>query len=252
MAMTFLAMWFQDADMVKSLHNMSTFMGILAISVAVMAALFMVGGAVLGASLMKAVHKVTNIATELQEKAHPILQEVAVISKHTREVLEDAKPKIATITDNVAKTSATLSEAAASAKSAVQKVESTVSDANARTQRQVARVDGMVSAALNTTAEVVESINHGIKVPAQKIAQAATQARVVVEGLLDRIKGMAAATPFGARKTASRSAGYASSPAASSGATYRASSSGSSSGASASASRANPTGTIYAAAPKVS
>ncbi|HKO17765.1 MAG TPA: DUF948 domain-containing protein [Acidobacteriaceae bacterium] len=251
MAMTFLAMWFQDTDMVKSLHNMSIFMGILAISVAVMAALFMVGGAVLGASLMKAVSKVTNIATELQEKANPILQEVAVISKHTRDVLEDAKPKIATITENVAKTSATLSEAAASAKSAVQKVETTVSDANARTQRQVARVDGMVSAALNTTADVVESINHGIKVPAQKIAQAATQARVVVEGLLDRIKGMAGSSSFGGRRTASRPAGYTGGS-SSSGTTYRASSSGSSSGASTSASPANPAGTTYAAAPKVS
>lgn len=251
MAMTVLAMWFQDTDMVKSLHNMSIFMGILAVSVAVMAALFMVGGAVLGASLMKAVNKVTNIATELQEKANPILQEVAVISKHTRDVLEDAKPKIATITENVAKTSATLSEAAASAKSAVQKVETTVSDANARTQRQVARVDGMVSAALNTTAEVVESINQGIKVPAQKIAQAATQARVVVEGLLDRIKGMAGSSPFGGRRTASRPTGYTAGS-SSSGTTYRSSSSGSSSGASTSGSSANPAGTTYAAAPKVS
>jgi methyl-accepting chemotaxis protein len=235
--MIFLAMWFQDADMANSLHQMSTFMGILAISVAALTALIMVGGAVLGAKLLKAVNKVTNIATELQTKTNPILQEAGVITKHVREVIEDAKPKLATITDHLARTSETVSEAAVSAKAAVQKVEATVSDANARTQRQVARVDGMVSAALNTTAEVVESINHGIKVPAQKIAQAANQARFVVEGLLDRIKGMAGS----AQKRPSRPAAYASSP--STGSPYR--SSGSSSGSSSA-----PAGTGYAAAPK--
>ena len=238
MAMTFLAMWFQDSDMLRSLHNMSIFMGILAISVAVIAAFLMVGGAVLGASLLKAISKVTKIATELQEKAHPIIQEAAVISRHAREVIEDAKPKIATITDNLAKTSATLSESADAAKATVEKVQQTVVDANIRTQRQVARVDGMVSAALNTTAEVVESINHGIRVPAQKIAQAATQARTIVEGLLDRIKGVAAATPFGARKAPPRPAPYSSNNPASGG-TY-----------STSAPSSAPSGTGYAAAPK--
>lgn len=234
MAMIFLAMWFQEADMANSLHQMSTFMGILAISVAALTALLMVGGAVLGAKVLKAVNKVTTIATELQTKANPILHEAGVISKHVREVVEDAKPKIAIITDHIAKTSETVSEAAVSAKAAVQKVEATVSDANTRTQRQVARVDGMVSAALNTTADVVESINHGIKVPAQKIAQAANQARVVVEGLLDRIRGMAGS----AQKRPSRPPTYAGS--AATGSTYR-SSAGSSSA---------PAGTGYAAAPK--
>jgi methyl-accepting chemotaxis protein len=249
MAMTFLAMWFQDSDMARSMHNMSIFMGILAISVAAMTALFMVGGAVLGAQLFKALNKATTIATELQEKANPIIQEVTVISRHTREVLEDAKPKIATITDNLARTSATVSEAAVTAKATVEKVQQTVVDANSRTQRQVARVDNMVSAALNTTADVVESINHGVRVPAQKIAQAAGQARVVVEGLLDRIKGMAGASAFGGRKPASRPASYSSS-AGSTGAPFRTAGSGSSSGSSASGSPSNPTGTSYAAAPK--
>jgi methyl-accepting chemotaxis protein len=247
MAMIFLAMWFQDSDMANSLHTMSTFMGVLAISVAVLTLLIVIGGAVVAAQVLKAVKKVTTIATDLQAKANPIIQEVAVISRHTREVLEDAKPKIATITDNLAKTSATLSETAVTTKSTVEKLQATVTDANARTQRQVARVDGMVSAALNTTAEVVESINHGIRVPAQKIAQAAIQARIVAEGLIDRIKSMAGNMPFGGNKYAAKPASYSSSP-ASSGTSYRSPSTGSSS--SSSASPSNPTGTSYAAAPK--
>lgn len=239
MAMTFLAMWLQDTETANSLHQMSTYMGVLAISVAALVLLLVVGGAVIAMQVMKALKKVTTVATDLQGKANPIIQEVGVISKHVREVLEDAKPKIATITENLAKTSATVSETAVTAKSAVQKLEVTVSDANARTQRQVARVDGMVSAALNTTSDVVESINHGIRVPAQKIAHAANQARIVAEGLMDRIKGMAGSMPFGGAKQSSRSASYnAAGPSASSG--YRSSSSSSTS--------AEPSGTRYAAA----
>lgn len=248
--MTLLAMWLQDSDMANSLHTMSTFMGILAISVALLVLMIVVGGAVVAIQVLKAVKKVTSIANDLQTKANPIIQEAGNISRHVREVLEDAKPKIATITDNLAKTSATVSETAVTAKATVEKVQQTVVDANARTQRQVARVDGMVSAALSTTAEVVESINHGIKVPAQKIAQAAGQAKVVVEGLLDRIKGMAGSMPFGGHKPGSTRSSYPGRSTASSAAPYRSSSSVSGSGSSSSGSPANPTGTSYAAAPK--
>lgn len=238
MAMTFLAMWLEDPDVVRSIHAMSTYLGILAISVAVLMLLLVVGGGFVAVQVLKSVKVLTEMAVGFQGKAGPILDEVAVISKHTRDVLEDAKPKIKVVTENLARTSATLSDAAASAKSAVEKVEATVTDANVRTQRQVARVDGMVSAALNTTSDVVESINHGIRVPAQKIAQAATQARTIVEGLLERIKGVAAATPFGARKAAPRPSSYGSGR-PSPGGTY-----------STAGSPSESSGTTYAAAPK--
>ena len=77
------------------------------------------------------------------------------------------------------------------ARSAIRQIDTTVADANLRAQRQVARVDGMVTAALTTTAEVVEAIGNGIRVPAQKIAVAVTQARYVAEGLLAKIRSMA-------------------------------------------------------------
>lgn len=238
MAMTFLAMWFQDSETASSLHNMSNYMGILAISVAVLTLLLVVGGAIVAVQVLKLIKNVSEVTNDLKGKAAPIMQEVASISRHAREVLEDAKPKIATITDNIAKTSTTLSETAVTTKATVEKLQATVVDANARTQRQMARVDGMVSAALNTTSEVVESINHGIRVPAQKIAQAAGQAKVVVEGLLDRIKGMSGNLPFGAQKRQDRQAPYTAGT-TSSASSYRSSGSG------------GPTsGTGYAAAPK--
>jgi len=58
-------------------------------------------------------------------------------------------------------------------------------------------VDGMVTAALITTAEVVETIGNGIRVPARKLAVILTQAKIVGEGLLAKVKSMVASSPFG-------------------------------------------------------
>jgi methyl-accepting chemotaxis protein len=240
----FLATWFQEADIASTQHWIMIFTGILAFSILLVA----IVGSVVLLGLLKAVKGVTGIVSDLRDKANPVIQEVAVISRHTREVLEDAKPKIKTITEHLAQTSATLSETAVVAKSTAQKVEATVTDANARTQRQVARVDGMVSAALNTTTEVVEAINHGIRVPAQKIAQAAGQARVVAEALMDRIKAMAGSySGFGSR-TPPRSPRTAE-PGASA---YRSPATGSTSYGATSESSSATGGRSYAAAPKES
>jgi hypothetical protein len=57
----------------------------------------------------------------------------------------------------------------------------------------------MVTAALTTTAEVVEAIGNGIRVPAQKIAAGVTQAKNLIEGLIAKFKEKTAGTPFGSR-----------------------------------------------------
>jgi D-ribose pyranose/furanose isomerase RbsD len=85
------------------------------------------------------------------------------------------------------------------AQGVVGKIEVTVTDANLRAQRQVARVDGMVAAALTTTQEVADTIANGIKVPAQKIAVMVNQAKYAAEGLMEKVKSMAANSPFGSR-----------------------------------------------------
>jgi methyl-accepting chemotaxis protein len=241
----FLATWFQEADVASTQHWIMIFTGILAFSILLVA----IVGSVVLLGVLKAVKGVTAVVSDLRDKAHPVIQEVAVISRHTREVLEDAKPKIKTITEHLAQTSATLSETAAVAKSTAQKVEATVTDANARTQRQVARVDGMVSAALNTTVEIAEAVNHGIRVPAQKIAQAAGQARFVAEGLIDRIRAMAANIPGVASRTPTRSTPRTTQPGTSG---YRSPATGSTTYGATSESPSAAGGRSYAAAPKES
>ena len=67
------------------------------------------------------------------------------------------------ITDNLAETSHVV-------RSKAQDFDTTLTDANAKTRAQVARVDGMVTAVLNTTSEISETIQRGLKVPAREFA----------------------------------------------------------------------------------
>lgn len=214
--MAVLAMWFQDASTGSgfsgdSAHWMVIWMGVIALSLAALALVVVVGGLIAGLAMMRVIRDVKGTVDEvrrdvktsteeIKSKMYPLVEGITHISataenmiKKAEGVLEEATPKIRIITDHLVETSRTLRDSA-------EKVSQTVGDANAKTQRQVARVDGMVTAALNTGAEVVHAVEHGIKVPAQKIAVAATEARMVVEGILDKLKGMASGLPFMQRK----------------------------------------------------
>lgn len=190
MATMYLAMWLQESDAASNRHLIMILILIMTVAIVGMALLLLA----FSLKAFKAIQELTATASEMKAKALPLLDEVSAFSKSGRELLEDAAPKVKLITDSLVKTTGTLAETTQLAKSTVQKIETTVSDANMRTQRQVARVDGMVTAALNTTAEIVEAINHGIRVPAQKIAVMATQAKAALEGLLEKIRSRAGAT----------------------------------------------------------
>ena len=195
MATMFIAMWLQDPDPGRSLHLMAIFIGVMAVAIAIVA-IIVVAIAVV---TLKTIKELGATAAELKTKFLPLIDEVMEISKTGRVMLQESGPKIKVIADNLVKTSDTLVETSRVARGAMQQVEVTVSDANLRAQRQVARVDGMVSAALTTTAEVVETISHGIRVPAQKLAEIVTQAKFVGEGLLAKVKSIVDRTPFGSR-----------------------------------------------------
>jgi methyl-accepting chemotaxis protein len=200
MATMYLAMWLQESDAASTRHLVFILVLIIAVAMAGMAIVLVL----FSLKAMKAIKEVTATADEIKAKVLPLIDEVTAFSKSGREMLQDAAPKVKLMTESLVRTTDTLAETSLIAKSAVQKIEITVSDANLRTQRQVARVDGMVTTALNTTSEIVETINHGIRVPAQKIAVMASQARYAVEGLLEKVKSMAAGTPFGAKKDPNR------------------------------------------------
>jgi methyl-accepting chemotaxis protein len=195
MATTCFALWLQEPDLAKTNHLIMIFIGMVAVAMTVMAIALIVM-AVVG---VKAIKSVMTTVEDVTGKALPLIESATEISRTSQDLLRDVGPKVKVITDNVMQASETLAETSKAARATIQQIDATIADANQRTQKQVARVDGMVTVALTTAAEVAEAIGNGIRVPAQKIAAAATQAKAVAEGLLAKIRSMAGATPFGRR-----------------------------------------------------
>ncbi|HEV2645864.1 MAG TPA: DUF948 domain-containing protein [Acidobacteriaceae bacterium] len=194
MTMMSLAMWLQqDNDPSGTRHLVVIFFLVIAVAVGILAVIMMY----VGLKALKVIKEVGVTAEEMKLKFLPLLDEVTHISKTSRVMLEDAAPKIKTISANLVATSDTLVETSKVAKATLVQVQGTITDANLRTQRQVARVDGMVSAALTTTQEVADTISNGIRVPALKIAEMMHGAKTMAEGLMAKIKGGRAGSSFG-------------------------------------------------------
>ena len=184
MATLGLAMWLQQAELVQTNRLIMIFIGLIAAAFVLLVIVLIV----VAVKVAGAVKGLSATADELKAKALPLLDVAREIGASSRDILEDAKPKVKIITANFVETSETLKATTQKAKSVVEHCDATIADANLRAQKQVARVDGMVTAALTTTAEVVEAIGEGLKVPAQRIAVLAGQARNFAESFIAKIR----------------------------------------------------------------
>jgi uncharacterized protein YoxC len=188
--MAMLAMWFQGAGAISSADSkLVVILALIALSMVSQAAA-MVFIAIRSTETVK---NLSATVDELKERALPLLASVTELTARTNALVQDASPKVKTITDN-------LLEASEVVRISAHKVGTTVTDVNHRTQRQVARVDGMVTSTLSATAELTESIVEGIRVPAQKIAAAITQAKAFAHGFLGRAKTVGAGFVAGKRR----------------------------------------------------
>jgi methyl-accepting chemotaxis protein len=177
--MAMLAMWFQDTDALSAIDTklLIVFVGLVALALLVQAIALIV----LAAKSVKAIKGLAASVDELKEKALPLIDSATEISRSAQALVTETAPKMRAIADNLVETSDLV-------RGTAQHFERTLADANLRTQRQVARVDEMVSATLTATVELVEVIGNGIRVPAQKIAALAGQAKLFAEGLLAKIR----------------------------------------------------------------
>ena len=196
--MVFSAVWLQAFETLSSYTMWLTiFVGILALALllqAIFVAIFL--------------GKVTTLITDLKRsfdetkgKALPLMADVKEIAQSTQVILRDLTPKIKVVSENVVETSHTVRAAAETVRQTIDSVRGTVqdttekaavtfADANVRAQKQVARVDGMVASTLAATAEIGQTIYHGIRVPARKIAEITTQSKHMLETLIDRAKAL--------------------------------------------------------------
>jgi methyl-accepting chemotaxis protein len=181
--MAMLAMWFQGTDAISELNTnlLTVFVGLVALAMLVQAVALLL----LASKSVKALKGLAETVDELKQKALPLIESATEISRSAQSLVTETAPKVRAIADNLLETSDLV-------RGTAQHFEETLADANMRTQRQVARVDEMVTSALTATIEVVETIGNGIRVPAQKIATLAGQAKLLAEGLLAKIRSFAA------------------------------------------------------------
>ena len=187
-----LAMLLQHSELAETNRLILIFIVLLAAIILGMGIVLLV----VAIKAMKMARDLSATAEEFKAKMLPLLDVAADVGRTSRDLLGETAPKIKVITANFVETSETLKATSRTAKSVVEHCDATIADANLRAQRQVARVDGMVTAALNTTAEVVESVGHALKVPAQRIGVLAGQARNFAETFIAKVRARRSAMPF--------------------------------------------------------
>ena len=180
--MAMLAMWLQDTDALSAVDTklLLVFVGLVALALLVQAIALIV----LAAKSVKAIKGLAESVDELKQKALPLIDSATEISRSAQSMVSETAPKMRAIADNLVETSDLV-------RGTAKHFEETLADANLRTHRQVARLDEMVCSALTATVVMVETIGNGIRVPAQKIAALAGQAKHFAEGLLARIRSSA-------------------------------------------------------------
>jgi hypothetical protein len=74
-------------------------------------------------------------------------------------------------------------------RSKAQDFDATMTDVNLKTRAQVARVDGMVTSVLNTTADIAETIQRGIRIPVREFSGLVNGLKAGLDVLVGRAKG---------------------------------------------------------------
>jgi hypothetical protein len=167
------AMWLQDPDSLSSGNSrlLMVFVGMVAVALIVQA-IALIAMAV-GAA--KARKRGLEIVEEVRLKLMPIMD-------NTHSFIQDTAPKVKIITENFAETSHVI-------RAKAQEFDATASDLNAKTRAQAARVDGIVTSALNTTTDVAETIQRGIKIPLREVSGIINGVKAGLDVLVGRAKG---------------------------------------------------------------
>jgi hypothetical protein len=176
-------MWLQDAGSLSSGGTkwLVVFVGMVAIAMVTQAVALIVMAVGAG----KARKRALEIAEEVRMKVMPILDT-------SHDVIRDSAPKVKIITENLVETSHVVRSKAA-------EFDATASDLNMKTRAQAARVDGMVTSVLNTTAEISETLQRAVKVPAREFAGLVNGFKAGVDVLVGRAKGFGRGKANGAR-----------------------------------------------------
>ena len=130
---------------------------------------------VMAVGAKKASNRGLAIAEEMRLKAMPLIHDA-------HELVRDMTPKLKVITENVVETSHMV-------RGKVREFDVTAGEINHKTKAQVARVDGIVTSVLNSTAEITETIQRGIKMPLREVSGVVNGLKAGLDVLVGRARG---------------------------------------------------------------
>lgn len=175
------AMWMQDSGSFSSADSRLLVIFVGLVAAALIAQAIALG--VVAAGALKASKRALDIVDEMRTKVIPMVES-------THEMLQDARPKVKIITENLVETSHVVRSKAA-------EFDVTASDVNARTRAQVARVDGMVTSVLNTTNEITDNLQKAIKVSGRELNGLVNGFKAGLDVLVGRAKTFGRNSPDG-------------------------------------------------------
>jgi hypothetical protein len=167
------AMWMQDPDSLSSGNSktLMVFVGMVALAMMAQAIALIV----MAVGAAKARKRGLEIAEEIRLKLMPIID-------GTHGLIQDTAPKMKIITENFVETSHVV-------RAKAQEFDATASDLNAKTRAQVARMDGIVTSVLNTTSDISETVQRGIKLPLREVSGVVNGFKAGLDVLVGRAKG---------------------------------------------------------------
>ncbi len=124
--------------------------------------------------------KIAAVTSDLQPKIASISSDAQHIVSVVRSKVDEAGTTFTKVNETVQEYTVTAKDVNVKAKDQVQRVDGLV-------KGQVERVNGMVSDALTTTQHVSKQIQHGIRVPVEKVASWVTAAKLGIEGLAEKV-----------------------------------------------------------------
>jgi hypothetical protein len=171
--------WLQDPDSLSSGNSRLLMIFVAMVAIAMVAQAIALIIMAIGAA--KARKRGIEIAEEIRLKMLPIIT-------GTHDMISENAPKIKIITENFVETSHVI-------RSKAQEFDLTASDLNAKTRAQAARVDGMVTSVLNTSADIADTVQRGVKIPLREVSGLINGMKAGLDVLVGRTKG------FGSSKT---------------------------------------------------
>jgi methyl-accepting chemotaxis protein len=107
--------------------------------------------------------KVEDTTSVVQTRVLPLLDNAKVIQKDVKEFVENARPKIDTLIDNV-------SQISTKARATVERFDVTANDAIDRIRLQVIRGDEMLTRTMDRVEETSEKVQHTVMSPVRQVS----------------------------------------------------------------------------------